>query len=63
MRTGKTPMGAIEPAMLDLAGSQVGKYLGLPTHAYLVAGDGKIIDGQMEIGERNLCCAGRAGGN
>jgi len=49
MRTGKTPMGAIETAMLDLACSQVGKYLGLPTHAYLVAGDGKAVDAQVEM--------------
>ena len=49
MRTGKTPMGAIETAMLDLACAQVGKYLGLPTHAYLVAGDGKSIDAQVEM--------------
>src|SRR5213082_1002219 len=49
MRTGKTPMGAIETAMLDLACSQVGKYLGLPTHAYLVAGDGRVIDAQVEM--------------
>jgi trimethylamine--corrinoid protein Co-methyltransferase len=46
MRTGTTPMGAIETAMLDLACSQVGKYLGLPTHAYLVATDGQLIDAQ-----------------
>jgi len=49
MRTGKTPMGAIETVMLDLACAQVGKYLGLPTHAYLVAGDGKVIDAQVEM--------------
>jgi trimethylamine---corrinoid protein Co-methyltransferase len=49
MRTGKTPMGAIETAMLDLGCSQVGKYLGLPTHAYLVAGDGRVIDAQVEM--------------
>ena len=49
MRTGKTPMGAIETVMLDLAGTQVGKYLGLPTHAYLVAGDGRVIDAQVEM--------------
>ena len=49
MRTGKTPMGAIETVMLDLAGTQVGKYLGLPTHAYLVAGDGRRIDAQVEM--------------
>jgi trimethylamine---corrinoid protein Co-methyltransferase len=49
MRTGKTPMGAIETVMLDLACSQVGKYLGLPTHAYLVAGDGRAVDAQVEM--------------
>jgi trimethylamine--corrinoid protein Co-methyltransferase len=49
MRSGKTPMGAIETAMLDLACSQVGKYLGLPTHAYLVAGDGRLVDAQVEM--------------
>jgi len=49
MRTGKTPMGAIETAMIDLACSQVGKYLGLPTHAYLVAGDAKFVDAQAEM--------------
>ena len=49
MRTGKTPMGAIETAMLDMACSQVGKHLGLPTHAYLVAGDAIVIDAQAEM--------------
>src|SRR5579864_4346652 len=49
MRSGKTPMGAIETAMLDVACSQVGKYLGLPTHAYLVAGDGRVVDAQVEM--------------
>lgn len=49
MRTGKTPMGAIETAMLDLACIQVGKHLGLPTHAYLVAGDGRLVDAQVEM--------------
>jgi trimethylamine---corrinoid protein Co-methyltransferase len=53
MRTGKTPMGAIETVMLDMACSQVGKYLGLPTHAYLVAGDGKAVDAQVEM-ERGI---------
>ncbi|HLK33792.1 MAG TPA: trimethylamine methyltransferase family protein, partial [Terriglobales bacterium] len=36
MRTGNTPMGAIETAMIDISYAQVGKYLGLPTHTYLV---------------------------
>ena len=49
MRTGKTPMGAIETAMLDVACAEVGKYFGLPTHAYMVAGDGRVIDAQVEM--------------
>src|SRR5579864_3137271 len=49
MRTGKTPMGAIETAMLDVACAEVGKSLGLPTHAYMVAGDGRLIDAQVEM--------------
>lgn len=49
MRTGRTPMGAIETAMLDIACAEVGKYLGLPTHAYMVAGDGRVIDAQVEM--------------
>jgi trimethylamine--corrinoid protein Co-methyltransferase len=49
MRTGKTPMGAIETAMLDVGCAEVGKFLGLPTHAYMVAGDGRVIDAQVEM--------------
>jgi trimethylamine--corrinoid protein Co-methyltransferase len=52
MRQGTTPMGAVETAMIDAAYAQVGKSLGLPTHAYLGASDGKVIDAQagMESG-------------
>lgn len=52
MRTGTTPMGAIETAMIDVAYTQVGKYLGLPTHTYLGASDAKLVDSQagMESG-------------
>jgi trimethylamine--corrinoid protein Co-methyltransferase len=52
MRHGTTPMGAIETAMIDAAYAQVGKSLGLPTHAYLGASDVKIVDAQagMESG-------------
>jgi trimethylamine--corrinoid protein Co-methyltransferase len=46
MRTGAAPMGAIETSMLNAACSQVGKALGLPTHAYLVASDSKLVDAQ-----------------
>jgi trimethylamine--corrinoid protein Co-methyltransferase len=46
MRSGTTPMGAIETAMLDCACAQVGKHLGLPTHTYMVATDAKVVDAQ-----------------
>jgi trimethylamine--corrinoid protein Co-methyltransferase len=46
MSTGNTPMGAIETAMLNLGCTQIGKSLGLPTHGYLVATDGKHLDAQ-----------------
>jgi len=49
MRSGKTPMGAIETAMLDIACAEVGKSLGLPTHAYMVTGDGRRLDAQVEM--------------
>ena len=42
-------MGAIETAMLDVGCAEVGKHLGLPTHAYMVAGDGRVIDAQVEM--------------
>jgi len=52
MRTGNTPMGAIETAMLNMGCAQVGKSLGLPTHGYLVASDSRQLDAQagMESG-------------
>ena len=46
MRTGTTPMGAIETMMVDMAYAQVGKHLGLPTHAYMGLSDAKGVDWQ-----------------
>ena len=46
MRTGTTPMGAIETMMIDCSYAEVGKYLGLPTHAYLGMSDAKVVDAQ-----------------
>jgi trimethylamine--corrinoid protein Co-methyltransferase len=46
MRTGTTPMGAIETAMLNMGCAEVGKFLSLPTHGYLVATDSKLVDVQ-----------------
>ena len=49
MRKGTTPMGAIETAMIDASYSQLGKFLGLPTHTYLGASDAKVIDAQAGL--------------
>jgi trimethylamine---corrinoid protein Co-methyltransferase len=49
MRTGTTPMGAVETAMIDAAYAQVGKHLGFPTHTYLGASDAKLVDAQAGL--------------
>jgi len=46
MHTGGAPMGAVETAMLNMACTEVGKHLGLPTAGYLVATDSKLVDAQ-----------------
>jgi trimethylamine:corrinoid methyltransferase-like protein len=49
MRRGTTPMGAVETAMIDSSYAQVGKYLGVPTHAYMGATDSKRLDMQAGL--------------
>ncbi len=46
MRKGTTPMGSIDTMMLDIGYTEVGKYLNIPTHAYLGMSDAKILDMQ-----------------
>ncbi len=41
-----TPMGAIETQMLDCAYGQIGKYLDIPTQAYIGLSDSKRLDAQ-----------------
>jgi trimethylamine--corrinoid protein Co-methyltransferase len=59
MRKGTTPMGAVETMMINAAHVQIGKHLGLPTHAYLGQSDAKIVDGQagLETGMSALTAA------
>jgi trimethylamine--corrinoid protein Co-methyltransferase len=49
MRHGTTPMGAVGTWLIDCAYVQVGKTLGLPTHAYLGMSDSKIVDTQAGL--------------
>ena len=46
MRDGTTPMGDAGTWMIDCAYVQVGKALGLPTHAYMGSSDAKVLDYQ-----------------
>ena len=46
MRTGTTPMGAIETMMIDGAYAEIGKHLGLPVQAYMALSDAKTVDYQ-----------------
>ncbi|HSG29207.1 MAG TPA: trimethylamine methyltransferase family protein, partial [Candidatus Krumholzibacterium sp.] len=46
MRKGTTPMGAVETMMIDGAYAEIGKYLGVPTHAYMALSDSKPVDYQ-----------------
>jgi trimethylamine--corrinoid protein Co-methyltransferase len=46
MRTGTTPIGAIETMMIDSAYVQIGKHFNLPTHSYMGMSDAKVNDAQ-----------------
>lgn len=49
MRTGTTPLSAIEATMIGAAYGQLGKYYGLPTHTYACLSDAKVIDYQAGL--------------
>lgn len=44
-----TPMGAIETMMIDCAYNEIGKYLDLPTQAYIGLSDAKLLDAQAGL--------------
>ena len=44
-----TPMGAIGTMMMDCAYTEIGKYLGLPTQAYIGLSDAKLLDAQAGL--------------
>ena len=46
MKAGTTPMGAIETMMINLGDVEMGKFLKLPTHAYMSLSDSKVPDCQ-----------------
>ena len=44
-----TPMGAIETMMIDCAYNEIGKFLGIPTQAYISLSDAKQLDAQAGL--------------
>jgi len=49
MRYGTTPLGAVESQMMACAYNEIGKYLGIPTQAYIALSDAKTPDAQAGI--------------
>jgi len=62
MSSAGTPMGAIETVMLNLACTQVGKHLGLPTHGYMVATESKLVDAQAGMESATSAALGALAG-
>ena len=48
MRYETTPMGAVETMMIDCAYNEIGKFLGLPTQAYIGLSDAKALDAAIK---------------
>ncbi|MFQ5791606.1 MAG: trimethylamine methyltransferase family protein, partial [Acidobacteriota bacterium] len=44
-----TPMGAVETMMIDCAYNEIGKYLDMPTQAYISLSDAKQLDAQAGL--------------
>jgi trimethylamine--corrinoid protein Co-methyltransferase len=49
MKQGTTPMGAIETMMINIGDIEVGKFLKMPTHAYMSLSDAKVPDSQAGL--------------
>ena len=49
MKNSTTPMGAVGTWMIDIAYSQIGQALQLPTQAYLGMSDAKVVDAQCGL--------------
>lgn len=64
MKQGTTPMGAIETMMINLGDVEMGKFLKMPTHAYMGLSDSKVPDAQAGFeGGMGALLAGLAGVN
>lgn len=49
VRTTTTPLGAIESMVLGCAVGEIGRRLGVPTQAYMILSDAKVLDAQSGL--------------
>jgi trimethylamine--corrinoid protein Co-methyltransferase len=49
VRTTTTPLGAVESMMLGCAAAEIGRRLGVPTQAYMILSDAKLLDAQCGL--------------
>jgi trimethylamine--corrinoid protein Co-methyltransferase len=49
MKSGTTPMSAVEATMIGVGSCQMGKAYGLPTHTYACLSDSKVVDTQAGL--------------
>ncbi|UCG02879.1 MAG: trimethylamine methyltransferase family protein [Candidatus Heimdallarchaeota archaeon] len=64
MKYGTTPMGAIDTMMINIADVEMGKFLNLPTNAYMSLSDSKVPDAQAGFeGGMGALLAGLTGVN
>ncbi|MFX1507094.1 MAG: trimethylamine methyltransferase family protein, partial [Promethearchaeota archaeon] len=64
MKYGTTPMGAIDTMLINIADVQMGKFLNLPTNAYMSLSDSKVPDAQAGFeGGMGALLAGLTGVN
>jgi len=49
MKSGTTPMSAVEATMIGVGSCQMGKAYGLPTHTYAGLSDSKVVDTQAGL--------------
>ncbi len=62
MREGTTSVGSMETTMVVSGYAQVGKFLNLPTHAYLSATDSKLVDAQAGLESASSAILGALSG-
>ncbi len=62
MREGTTSIGSVETTLIVCGYAQIGKFLNMPTHAYLTATDSKLVDAQAGMESASSAILGALAG-